>query len=194
MPLRDHFSASGEQKIVVGRGSAAWPTCVVQHLRNLLPGRFRCGAARSPGNPHGDRRRGGRNRTRCAASQGVERKWQRCHCGRRLDCHSSGVAVETEPPDEYEYESAFSTSELERLFGRGHRVRQPANKDRPESRDSFVAKCAQLASQGRRRPHRRPASRFGGSICMRRIDDVHPASDPVMTADEPAIYAAPAVG
>ncbi len=58
------------------------------------------------------------------------------------------VAVETEPPDEYEYEVRIFDVERERQLVAAIEFVSPANKDRPESRDAFVAKCAALLRKG----------------------------------------------
>ncbi len=50
------------------------------------------------------------------------------------------VAVDTDPPDEYEYEVRIFDVERERQLVAAIEFVSPANKDRPESRDSFVAK------------------------------------------------------
>jgi Protein of unknown function (DUF4058) len=57
-------------------------------------------------------------------------------------------AVEAEPPDEYEYEVRIFDVERERRLVAAIEFVSPANKDRPESRDAFVAKCAALLRKG----------------------------------------------
>lgn len=59
-----------------------------------------------------------------------------------------GVAVETDPPDEYEYEVRIFDLERERTLVAAIELVSPANKDRPESRQGFVAKCAALLRKG----------------------------------------------
>ena len=58
------------------------------------------------------------------------------------------VAVETDPPDEYEYEVRIFDVERERTLVAAIELVSPANKDRPESRQAFVAKCAALLRKG----------------------------------------------
>ena len=67
----------------------------------------------------------------------------RVHLGTPLE-----IAVETEPPDEYEYEVRIFGVERERRLVAAIEFVSPANKDRPESRDSFVSKCAALFRKG----------------------------------------------
>ena len=58
------------------------------------------------------------------------------------------VAVKTDPPDEYEYEVRIFDLERERTLVAAIELVSPANKDRPESREAFVAKCAALLRKG----------------------------------------------
>lgn len=58
------------------------------------------------------------------------------------------VAVTTEPAEEYEYEVlVFDLNRQRRLFAAIELV-SPANKDRPQSRKAFVAKCSALLRKG----------------------------------------------
>jgi hypothetical protein len=58
------------------------------------------------------------------------------------------VAVETDPPDEYEYEVRVFDLERERRLVAAIELVSPANQDRPESRLAFVAKCAASLRKG----------------------------------------------
>jgi hypothetical protein len=58
------------------------------------------------------------------------------------------VAVEVEPDEEYEYAVNIYDTEGERTLVAAIEIVSPANKDRPEKRNSFVAKCAALLRQG----------------------------------------------
>jgi hypothetical protein len=97
------------------------------------------------------------------------------------------VAVETEPPEEYEVR-VFDLSRERRLVAALELV-NPANKDRPESRHSFVAKCAALLRNG-------VAVSLVGLVTLRRFNLYaklmnfigHP--DPTMSLSDPATYAA----
>jgi hypothetical protein len=99
------------------------------------------------------------------------------------------VAVETDPPDEYEYEVRIFDVERDRLLVAAVELVSPANKDRPESRDAFVAKCAALLRKG-------VAVSVVDLVTVRHFNLYarlmafvgHP--DPTMTADGPATYAA----
>lgn len=53
-----------------------------------------------------------------------------------------------DPPDEYEYEVRVFDVERERTLVAAIELVSPANKDRAESRQAFVAKCAALLRKG----------------------------------------------
>jgi hypothetical protein len=97
--------------------------------------------------------------------------------------------IETEPPDEYKYEVRIFDSERERQLVAAIEFVSPANKDRPESRDAFVAKCAALLRKG-------VAVSIVDLVTICRFNLYgqlmafvgHP--DPAMTAEEPPTYAA----
>jgi hypothetical protein len=99
------------------------------------------------------------------------------------------VAVETDPPEEYEYEVLVFDQERERQLVAAIELVSPANKDRPQSREAFVAKCAALLRKG-------VAVSIVDIVTIRRFNLYaqlmafidHP--DPTMTADSPSIYAA----
>jgi uncharacterized protein DUF4058 len=99
------------------------------------------------------------------------------------------VAVETEPPDEYEYEVRIFDLERERTLVAAIELASPANKDRAESRQAFVAKCAALLRKG-------IAVSIVDLVTVRRFNLYaqlmefigHP--DRTMSSEEPPIYAA----
>jgi hypothetical protein len=97
--------------------------------------------------------------------------------------------VETDPPDEYEYEVRVFDLERERQLVAAIELVSPANQDRPESRESFVAKCASLLRKG-------VAVSVVDLVTVRRFNlhaqlmtfIGHP--DPTMSVDSPPTYAA----
>jgi hypothetical protein len=99
------------------------------------------------------------------------------------------VAVETDPPEEYEYEVRVFDLERERQLVAAIVLVSPANKDRSESRGSFVAKCGALLRSG-------VAISIVDLVTFRRFTLYgqmmsfvgHP--DKTMSANEPPIYAA----
>ena len=58
------------------------------------------------------------------------------------------VAVETELPDDDEYEVRIYDAQRERTLVAAIEIVSPANKDRPEKRNAFVGKCAALLRNG----------------------------------------------
>ena len=58
------------------------------------------------------------------------------------------VAVETEIPDYDEYEVRIYDASRDRTLVAAIELVSPANKDRPEKRNAFVAKCAALLQKG----------------------------------------------
>jgi len=98
------------------------------------------------------------------------------------------LAVDVEIPEQYEYEVLIYDADRGRTLVAAVEIVSPANKDRPESRQLFVAKCANLLQKG---------------VCVSIIDLVtirHAnlytellaligCSDPSFTPDPPSIYA-----
>jgi hypothetical protein len=98
------------------------------------------------------------------------------------------LAVDVEMPEQYEYEVLIFDVERGRKLVAAIEIVSPANKDRPESRQIFVAKCANLLQKG---------------VCVSIIDlvtirqsNLYTAllaligcSDPSFTPDPPPTYA-----
>ena len=188
MPLRDHFRPPVSKKSSWQGFHAAWPACIVHELRNLLPtgyvaeprvqlGTFMeidIGTLESDDAPRAKASNGNGNGGTATAT------WT---------ASPPAVAVETEPPEEYEYEVRVFDLERDRQLVAAIEFVSPANKDRPESQDSFVAKCAALLRKG-------VAVSIVDLVTIRRFNLYaqlmtfirHP--DPIMTAEEPAIYVA----
>ncbi len=188
MPLRDHFRPPVSKKSSCEGFHATWPTWIVHQLRKQLPLGYVAeprvhlgtlmeidvGALESDEAPRHAVPSGNGNGGMATAT------WT---------ATLPAVAVDTEPPDEYEYEVRVFDVERERQLVAAIEFVSPANKDRPESRDSFVAKCAALLRKG-------VAVSIVDLVTIRRFNLYaqlmafvgHP--DPVMTADGPATYAA----
>jgi hypothetical protein len=97
--------------------------------------------------------------------------------------------VDTDFPDQYEYEVRVYDVTDERRLVAAVEIVSPANKDRPEHRRLFVAKCATLLGQG---------------VCVAIVDLVTTRSfnlygdllellghtDPSLASDPPSLYAA----
>jgi hypothetical protein len=188
MPLRDHFRPPVSKKSSWEGFHAMWPTTIVQGLRTQLPPGFiaeprvhlgtlmevdvgaleadeapRFGALQANGN-------GGVATARWTAAEPV-------------------VLAETEPPDEYEYEVRVFDLDRERRLVAAIEFVSPGNKDRPESRDSFVAKCAALLRKGVAVSIVDVVTVRQFNLYARLMEFVgHP--DQTMSPETPAIYAA----
>lgn len=147
MPLRDHFRPPLADVTTWEGIHGGWPMVIVQQLGKKLPPRYvaaphvhsgsyveidvatydTADAGSQPG--RGDQANGGVATAVWAPSRPT-------------------LAVETELPDADEYEvRVFDTRRGRRLVAAVELV-SPANKDRPEHRRLFVAKCAALLQQG----------------------------------------------
>lgn len=188
MPLRDHFRPPISKKSSWEAFHGTWPVCIVQQLRNLLPVGFiaephiRLGTVMEidVGALEEDEAIEIVSSHSNASSGMATATWA---------ASSPAIAVDTEPPDEYEYEVCIYDIKHERQLVAAIEFVSPANKDRPQSRDAFVAKCAALLRKG-------VAVSIVDLVTNRQFNLYaqlmtfieHP--DPVMTAIEPAIYAA----
>jgi hypothetical protein len=188
MPLRDHFRPPVSKKASWEGFHGGWPMVIVQQLRKQIPPGFvaeprvhlgtfmeiAVGALESNDAPRAGASSGNGNGGTATAV------WT---------ASSPAVAVDTEPPDEYEYEVRIFDVERERQLVAAIEIVSPANKDRPESREAFVAKCAALLRKG-------VAVSIVDLVTIRRFNLYaqlmafigHP--DPIMTAHGPPIYAA----
>jgi uncharacterized protein DUF4058 len=186
MPLRDHFHPPVSKKSSWEGFHGGWPMVIVQQLRKQLPPGFVAeprvhlgtlmeidvGALEAEEAPRIGRANGNGGMATVV--------WT---------ATTPAVAVETDPPGEYEYEVRVFDLERERTLVAAIELVSPANKDRPESRQAFVAKCAALLRRG-------VAVSLVDLVTIRRFNLYaqlmefigHP--DRTMSSEEPAIYAA----
>jgi hypothetical protein len=133
MPLRDHFRPPLDNRRSWDELHGAWPTVIVMVLNKKLPPRY------------------------VAAAQ--------VHLGAYFEIDVASfeeegdvttavwapprptLEVSTDLPDQDEYEVRVYDAERERRLVAAVEVVSPSNKDRPESRRAFVAKCAALLRQ-----------------------------------------------
>jgi hypothetical protein len=187
MPLRDHFRPPVSKKASWEGFHGMWPASIVQQLRKQLPPGYVAeprvhlgtlmeidvGALESHEIPRTVATNGNGGGTATAA-------WT---------ATAPVVSVETDPPDEYEYEVRIFDLERERTLVAAIELVSPANKDRAESRQAFVAKCAALLRKG-------VAVSLVDLVTIRRFNLYaqlmefvgHP--DQTMSNEEPPIYAA----
>jgi hypothetical protein len=186
MPLRDHFRPPVSKKASWEGFHGMWPASVVQQLRKQLP----------PGYVAEPRVHLG---TLMEVDVGALEADEAPRIGRAIDnggvatavwtATDPVVAVETDPPDEFEYEVRIFDLEWERTLVAAIELVSPANKDRPESRQALVAKCAALLRKG-------VAVSLVDLVTIRRFNLYaqlmefigHP--DRTMSNEEPPIYAA----
>ncbi|MBX9624502.1 MAG: DUF4058 family protein [Gemmataceae bacterium] len=146
MPLRDHFRPPLSRQASWEGFHGGWPMVIVQQLRRRLPPGF----VAEP---------------RVHSGSQVEidvSAWGRDDApppGRPADAGGGvatavwapgrpAVAVETAVPDADEYEVRVYDAERGRTLVAAVEIVSPANKDRPEHRNVFVAKCAALMQKG----------------------------------------------
>jgi hypothetical protein len=145
MPLRDHFRPPLDEQSTWEGFHGQWPAVIVQHLRKLLPTgyvaepRVHSGSQveidiaafekDGPLNSAMNEDRGGLATATWPLSQ-------------------PSIAVETSLPDYDEYEVKIFDAQRGRHLVAAVEIVSPANKDRPEHRNMFVAKCASLLQKG----------------------------------------------
>jgi hypothetical protein len=186
MPLRDHFSPPVSKEASWEGFHGMWPASIVQQLRKQLPP----GYVAEP-------------RVHLGTLMEIDVGALESHEVRLTEAANSNggtataawtatapaVAVETDPPDEYEYEVRIFDAERARTLVAAIELVSPANKDRPESRLAFVAKCAALLRKG-------VAVSLVDLVTIRRFNlyaqlmDFIGHPDRTMSKDEPPIYAA----
>ncbi|MGL6076357.1 MAG: DUF4058 family protein [Fimbriiglobus sp.] len=189
MPLRDHFRPPVVKKSSWEGFHAMWPASIVRQLRSVLPAgyvaepRVHLGTAMEIDigaiETH-DSESSEPSRTSAIHSSDGSALWT---------APSPMMVVETDPPEEYEYEVRIYDIDRDRELVAAIEIVSPANKDRPESREAFVAKCAALLKAG-------VAVSIVDLVTVRRFNLYaqlmtfirHPDSS--MSLDSPAIYVA----
>ena len=146
MPLRDHFRPPVDQIASWEGFHGGWPMVIVQHLRTKLPAGYTC----EPGVHSGAR----------VEMDVATFEKDDPPSFYRPDPDVGGVAVaawapavpsvavETTLPDYDEYEVRIFDARRGRRLVAAVEIVSPANKDRPEHRNVFVAKCAALLQKG----------------------------------------------
>ena len=146
MPLRDHFRPPLDDKHSWEELHGQWPAVIVQHLRTRLP----AGYIAAP---------------QLHAGSQVEIDIAAFETDDPLSAYDPSdanggvavavwapprpsVAVETTLPDYDEYEVRVYDAKRGRHLVAAIEIVSPANKDRPETRNIFVAKCAALLQKG----------------------------------------------
>ena len=146
MPLRDHFRPPLDNLTSRQGFHGQWPAVIVQHLRKQLP----AGYVAEP-------------RVHSGSQVEIDVATYEKDDASSLSGTSPGnggvataiwaparptVVVETTLPDYDEYEVRIYDAKRGRHLVAAIEILSPANKDRPEHRNVFVAKCAALLQKG----------------------------------------------
>lgn len=146
MPLRDHFRPPVSIRTSWEGFHGQWPAVLIQQLRRQLPTgyiaepRVHLGSQieidvatfETDGAPQFNGSTGSYGGVATAVWAPAE----------------PNVAVETSLPDQYEYEVRIFDEARGKQLVAAIEIVSPANKDRPEHRSVFVAKCAALLQKG----------------------------------------------
>src|SRR4051794_36124750 len=145
MPLRDHFRPPLSERTSWEGVHGGWPMVIVQHLGRILPDRYvaeprvHLGSQVEVDVAALDQQGGDVRNAQPAEGGAVSTVWAPA---------APTLAVETELADVDEYEVRVYDVQHGRRLVAAVEIISPANKDRPESRAQFVAKCAALMRQG----------------------------------------------
>jgi hypothetical protein len=180
MPLRDHFHAPLDDETSWDLFHGQWPAMIVQRLNPILPPRYVAG-------PHVHR--GAEVEIDVATFEKDDSPGPAPANGTSWAVAEPSVAVETELLSTDEYEVRVYDVERGRRLVAAVEIVSPSNKDRPESRQVFVAKCEALLRQG-------VSVSIVDLVTARRFNlylqllDLIGQTDPTLGAEPPAIYAA----
>jgi hypothetical protein len=146
MPLRDHFHPPLSKKRSWEELHGQWPAMIVMALAPHLPAPYIAGPRVHLG-PYFeiDVASYEKDEATGTPSLGVEEKGGVATAVWSPPQPTLEVALEL--PDQDEYEVRVYDTELERRLVAAVEIVSPGNKDRPESRRAFVAKCATLLRQ-----------------------------------------------
>jgi hypothetical protein len=146
MPLRDHFRSPLDDITAWEGFHGQWPAVIVQRLGKKLPARYVAAPRVHSGSQveidvatFDTEQEGSFSAEANGGSGGVATAvWAPAQ---------PTLAVETELPDSDEYEVRIYDTKRGRRLVAAVEIVSPANKDRPEHRRIFVAKCAALLQQ-----------------------------------------------
>jgi hypothetical protein len=143
MPLRDHFRPPVSKQCSWEGFHGFWPAAMVQDLADKLPKGYVAEPRVHLGSFCEIDVNTYENTVVAPATS------QSSHGGVAIaPCPPPSFAVDAEIPEEYEYEVLIYDVERDRTLVAAVEIVSPANKDRPESRQIFVAKCANLLRNG----------------------------------------------
>jgi hypothetical protein len=187
MPLRDHFRPPLDDTHSWEELHGQWPAVIVHHLRKQLPAGYEAAPRIHLGS---------QVEIDVAAFEKHEpapfSETNEGNGGVAMAVWSPpqpSVAVETTLPDYDEYEVRIYDAQRGRQLVAVIEIVSPANKDRPEHRNVFVAKCAALLQKG-------VAVSIVDLVTVRHFNlytellSLIGHSDPTMGAEPPNLYAA----
>ncbi|HET6883232.1 MAG TPA: DUF4058 family protein [Pirellulales bacterium] len=146
MPLRDHFRPPLDDVASWEELHGQWPAVIVQHLRRKLPDGYVAAPRVRRGSPleidvSAFEKDDIPSANLMSAANGgtATAVWSP---------PAAGLAIETELPAFDEYEVRVYDAKRGRRLVAAIEIVSPANKDRPEHRNTFVGKCAALLRKG----------------------------------------------
>ncbi len=140
MPLRDHFRRPNGRPPNWDQVHGFWPGELIRHLNRTLPAGYRAAPLIHIAGRELDIAALENEDTTGGGAGGTTTRPQLAP--------APSLATDTDPPDVDEYSlRVYEATTGERLVASVEFV-SPRNKDRPESRRMFVAKCAGLLNQG----------------------------------------------
>jgi len=146
MPLRDHFRPPVDNVTSWEQFHGQWPAVIVQHLRKKLPAGYIAGPRVHFGSYV---------EIDVAAFENQESSWSPAPDERNGGVATAvwappqpSVVVETTLPDNDEFEVRIYDAERGRRLVAAIEIVSPANKDRPEHRNVFIAKCTAFLQKG----------------------------------------------
>src|SRR5262245_63277945 len=148
MPLRDHFRPPVSKRSSWEGFHGLWPGVIVQRLVDQLPSSYVAEPRVHLGSYYeidvcafeGTAEVESASPNRGSDNGGVATA--------TLAAPAPSLAVETEFPEQYAYEVLIFDADRDRRLVAAVEIVSPANKDRPDSRSLFVAKCANLLQKG----------------------------------------------
>ena len=144
MPLRDHFRPPLSNRTSWEGLHGGWPMVIVQHLGRVLPNRY----VAEPRVHLGPQVEVDVATQDLFNSEEGDRSADETEASTAWAPAQPTLAVETELADPDEYEVRVYDAQRGRRLVAAVEILSPANKDRPESRGQFVAKCDALLRQG----------------------------------------------
>lgn len=184
MPLRDHFHPPYSSFVSWESVHVAWPTLMVMELNKQLPARY---VAKPRVHVGGEFEVDVAAQEYVAAAAEIGASGGADKTPLAWDPPVPTLALETDPPDQDEYEVQIIDRDWGRLVAAVELVSE-SNKDRPEARRVFAGKCASLLERG-------------VSVCVidvvtsrqgnlyREMLGILGESDPSLSLDCPSLYA-----